>query len=229
MILTLRDGSPIVTRSGDPVAPTYEPAAAALNLISHGDSNARDRGDANYIFELAALILANDGDRAIVTQRGINGISWEWAWNGDVYDGTLIDHAPVAIDPALRTDIPNKLILLGGINGMALGGHSAATEYANFETYITDRIAAGHDPDDINVCTLTPRDGFPYATIAAYNALVVAGAATHGYRVARLDLDPDFGVEGADANPAWYYDGKHYTNATHTKIAGILYDLIFPA
>lgn len=174
------------------------------------------------------LYQNSTGNRAAVAQRGINGISWDYRWPFESYDATLSTDAPTYVDPVQVSGIDNWLIAWAGTNGLALAGNSAASEYADLVEYLGDRISAGWDAGKIVVPTMLPRSGFSETTRGDYNAAIVADATAIGYRVARLDLDPDIGGAGDEANGTYYYDGIHLTDAGQTKVAAILYDVIFP-
>jgi hypothetical protein len=187
-------------------------------LASHGDSISRDQGYSNYLYQLHPLT----GKRADIRPRGTNGISWNYDWPDDPGTDTMITEAPASVDTLITAGITNWLIAFGGTNGIVLGGHDAATEYADFEDYLADRLAAGWVADNIVVCTMLPRTGLDEGVRSDYNTALVSGATTHGYRLARLDLDPDIGAAGHDLNTDWFYDGTHPTVAGHTRIAQII-------
>jgi hypothetical protein len=222
-MIALRNGSPL-----HGIAPRVPPTPADLRVSSHGDSMTRDSGRFNYLYQLRSLILSGQSLNAKVTQRGINGISFDYAWEGEPYEAILIEDAIVSVDLWQNPSIPDWLIVWAGSNGMALGLHSAATEYANFKTYVAARISAGREADKIVVLPMLPRSGFPYGTVQAYNSLLVGDDEELGYRLAPIHEDPYIGAEGAEADPEFYYDGTHIIHAGHAIVGGILYDTMFP-
>ena len=158
----------------------------------------------------------------------ISVASTESRWEGDPFPDTLIEHGP-KIDALRQTSKPHWLIAYAGSNGLGLAGNSAATEYANFKTYIADRIAAGQPANRIVAVPTTARDSIAEPVREAYNAAMVGDDDDLGYRVARSDLDPDIGAAGANADTDWFYDGLHLNNAGHARLAQIIYDTMFPA
>lgn len=224
-MITLRSGA--MVNAGGIIAPRV-PTVADLHIAAHGDSMTRDVGLSNYIYQLKTLVNTETGEHAQLTQRGINGISFNFKWEYEQIDETLLTDAPDTIDTAIEPSIDNWLIVWGGINGMAIGLHSAATEYADFKTYIAARIAAGWDADKIIVVTLTPRSGFTDTTRQTFNASLVGDDGSYGYRLARTDLNANIGDAGDEANTTYFYDGIHLTAAGHAIVAQIIYDTMFP-
>lgn len=197
-------------------------------FASHGDSISRDRGLENYIYQLRTLYQSDTGNRAAVSQRGINGISWDYRWPSEPIDTTLILDAPATVDPVRSDTIPSWLIAWAGTNGMTIAGHTAAQEYADLVTYVQARLVAGWDAEKIVIPTMLPRSGFSETVRGDYNAAIVADAENLGYIVARLDLDDDIGGAGDEANATYFYDGVHLTDAGHARVAAILYAAMFP-
>lgn len=202
---------------------------AALNIVAHGDSiSLTSTVQRTYLPRLAALIQANGVGVASWTRCGINGASWNYAWPSAGYPSTLIEDAVLRVDPARVVSLDNWLICFAGTNGLlsTLGAHSAATEYANFQTYIAARIAAGQDMAKTIACMMLPRTGMSEATRTTYNASLVSGAATYGYKLARLDLNPNIGAAGQNLDLTWFQDGTHPTDAGHAVIAQIIFDVM---
>lgn len=142
-----------------------------------------------------------------VQNKAISGATWTG----------LIPLAAAQVDP-LRTTMTCAtpyLALFAGTNDIYVGGATAAQTYASFVTYLTDRLAAGWIPNQILVFTMLPRDGADDTVRQSYIALQVAGAATYGYRVVRLDLDPNIGCAGCQSNA--YYNG----DLTHPTQMGL--------
>lgn len=135
-------------------------------------------------------------------------------------DGALVDAARTA---------GAKLSIWAGTNGFALAGHSAATEYANFQTYIAARLAGGWAADDITVATMLPRNpDVSSPTRATFNASLVGGQATYGYRLARVDLDSRIGVDSANTDTTYYQGDLIHLNDFGASIAsGIIYAAMF--
>ncbi len=163
---------------------------------------------------------------------GASGNSWNYVWPSSPDQNSLIAEAPSVIDTALPGTAYKTvwLILFAGTNGMnvALGNHSAITEYANFEQYIAARRLAGWNMTHVIVCTMLPRGAGQEATRVAYNALLVQGASRWGYQLARFDLDPTIGQAGQNSNLTYYLDGTHPTNAGQAILANILYLITAP-
>lgn len=226
-MITLRSGVGLTT-SGGAAEVRVQPPADNLLVATHGDSMTRDQGRFNYLFVLQASILSGQSLRAATAQRGINGISYNYRWTGEPYTETMATDAPLVVDPARRTDIPSWLVVFAGTNGMAIGLHSAATEYADFKTYIAARIVAGWSANRIVVATMLPRGGFTDATRQTFNASLVGDDGGYGYRLARLDQNASIGDAGDSADATYFYDTVHPTIAGHSVIAGIIYSAMFP-
>lgn len=203
------------------------PVPADLHIASHGDSITRDSGLTNYIYQLKVLIHTEQAEHAQITQRGINGISYNYRWPSEPIDETMITDAPDSIDANIVGGMDNWLIVFAGTNGMAIGGHSAATEYGHFKTYVAARIAAGWSADNIVVVTMLPRTGFTDSIRQTFNASLVGDDGAYGYRLARTDLNANIGDAGDEANATYFYDGTHLTTAGHAIVAQIIYDAMF--
>lgn len=203
-------------------------ANATLNIVNDGDSiSLTSAATSIYLPQLANLIVANGKGIPYWTRCGINGASWNYAWNGTIYPYTITQDAPLRVDVAQRNGITNWLIPFAGTNGILLAGHSAATEYSDFQTYIAARISAGWTAANIVVCTCLPRTGLNETTRGTYNTDLVNGAVTYGYKLARLDQDPTIGQAGDNLNTTYYSDGTHPTAAGHAIIASIIYAVMF--
>lgn len=210
--------------------PIYGAAMPGSNysIVAHGDSMSLTGAvKKTYLPRLAELLGARC---AQWTRCGINGASWAFAWASAGYAWTLTEDALLRVDSAMGPSVAgaprNVLIVFAGTNGVILGGHSAATEYANFKTYIAARIAAGWRGKDIIVCTMLPRTGLSEPTRTTYNASLVGDDGAYGYKLARLDLNASIGAAGQNLNTTWFLDGTHPTDAGHAVIAQILYDVV---
>jgi lysophospholipase L1-like esterase len=133
---------------------------------------------------------------------------------------TLIQSAPISIDPYLGSVSNPVLIVFGGTNDIWLSGKTAAQTYAGFQTYIETRIAAGWN--NIIVLTMLPRQSSApnEATRQAFNTLLRNGAATYGYTVADIGNDPTIGQAGDQTNTTYYApDQIHLTQAGQLIVA----------
>lgn len=209
------------------INPALPHPTPTLNLVVHGDSMSLTGGVLQiHTPRVAALILAGGVDAAQWTRCGINGASYNYAWPDAGYPYTLIQDAPLRVDPMLSLTLPNWLIVLAGTNGIVLGGHSAATEYADFQAYIAARILAGWPAGQIVVSTMMPRTGLSEVTRGAYNTSVVNGAVTYGYQLARLDLNPNIGAAGQNLDTTYFLDGTHPTDLGQSIVASIEYGVM---
>lgn len=200
---------------------------STYRLLAHGDSITNDLADLaqNYsqVVQLAEQAHATD-----LVERGIGGQSWNYIWPSSTVPATLIDDAVTQIDAKRKAGVRNKLVVFAGTNGITLGGHTATAEAADFDTYINARISAGWDMADVTVVTMLARSGVNESDRAAYNAALVSKAVTYGYKLARVDLDPNIGGSGYPSNPTYCYDGIHPTAAGQAIIASIVDAVSFP-
>ena len=200
-----------------------------LNVVAVGDSISVTSGVLKtYVPRLAEIAKAKRTAWIRTQHFGINGHSWDYAWPFSGYPYTLIEDGPLRVDSARSAKLPNWLIAFAGTNGITIARHDAAYEYGKLQTYVQGRIDAGWDRSQIIVCTMLPRNGVPEAIRADYNARIVNGAMALGYKVARLDLDPHIGTDGASANTDYFADGVHPTDAGHDLIARMIYAVMFP-
>lgn len=205
------------------------PGNATINVIGHGDSiSLTGAVQRTYLPRLVSLMTAA-GEVPRWTRAGINGASWTYAWPTAGYPSTLTEDIALRTTSARVSSPPNRLIAFAGTNGITLAAHSAATEYANFQTYLAAQLAAGFAVSEIYVLTMLPRTGVSEVTRSAYNALLIAGAITSGYNIVRLDLEPNIGAAGQNLNTTWFLDGTHPTDAGHAVIAQKIYDAMYLA
>lgn len=214
-------------RRGVPGGNSQGGGGTPLTIVAHGDSITSTSYPAadptlNYTRVLKTLIETRQGASVTLVQRGLGGASWDYDYSAT---GTLTADAPTQIDPYAGPD--TILILFAGTNGLKLGTHTAAAEYADFEAYLADRLTAGFDAENIIVLTMLPRESFSEVTRTDYNNLLVAGAGTYGYSVVRLDLNTDFGIDGQQHNTTWYPDTIHPTVASNDQMARLCYDALY--
>lgn len=186
-----------------------------------GDSITKGDG----VDEFGPLVAASfAGETVFAPNYGVSGSSWVYDWPSDAHVGTMTADAPT-IGGLLDVPVTNGswMVAFAGTNGIVLKSNSAAQEYADFETWLAATLAEGWEVNRIVVCTMLPRTGVSEATRSAYNAALVAGAATHGYRLARFDLDAEMGGAGDDLNTTYFSDGTHPTTAGHARLAPIVY------
>jgi lysophospholipase L1-like esterase len=159
------------------------------------------------------------------TNQGTSSIGWAYNTSGMRGGATLTSKAAADIDPLLSSDScgsgnPPFLILFAGTNDIYYGSSGAAT-YEVFQTYIASRIAAGWPPSKIVVSTMLPRTGFE-TDRTTYNEGLIAGAATYGNNLARLDVDVNIGCAECNTNPLYYGDAVHPNNTGQQIVANII-------
>jgi hypothetical protein len=196
------------------------------NFVAHGDSMT-NFGTGNYVERFIELVETYRSTEYDITStvRGVNGASWNYAWPSGDPIISLEDDAAAEIDSAINTNKRNILFLFAGSNGITINSNSAATEYAAFESYLSDRIAAGWSMSNIYVLTMLDRVDVTQGTIDDYNALLVAGAATHGYKIVYAGTDER--LRAANRFPEYSMDGVHPTAKGHYVIAQNIYDDFF--
>ncbi len=203
------------------------PPANSINIIGHGDSITKGYlpalgVTAPWFSELVAGITPTSPGVVYSFNRGINGQGFDYVWPSAGVSTNLIDEAADEVDAARITGADNRLVIFAGTNDIVLGSKTGAQAYALSETYIQDRLAAGWVADSVTVCTMLPRDGVETAR-TAYNSALVAGAATYGYRLARLDLNSSIGLAGCNADTTYYLpDAIHPNNAGHAIAKSII-------
>ncbi len=205
------------------------------NIVFHGDSITDTPPPGvtlaqSYPQRFAVATAARQTGRYTVRQRGCSGSSWNFAgstFSPGLSPNKLIDDALVYVDPYAGPN--SQLVLFAGTNGIALAAHSAATEFADFETYLAARLAAGYVAGNISVVTMLPRDAITTAR-TDYNALLVAGAVTYGYKLVRLDLNTDIDGRAGFSDLNYYNADKvHPLASGHDQIAETVYDAVFGA
>lgn len=134
------------------------------------------------------------------------GVDWiSYGFNGEGLD-TMLANLPTNVYPniaRLQND-PNVCLLMAGTNDLA-GGATAATLYANLQSYMTG--TAGQGCLNVGV-TILPRSGVTDGTRTTYNADMIAGFLGGSLAVnaiADVGGDPNMGQSGQYAT-AWYID-----------------------
>ncbi len=181
-------------------------------------------GEAGGATVFVPAVGASLSDDTYIGNFGDAGSSWDYDWSGTPHVGTAITDVPTV---AAVLDIPArtyKMTAFAGTNDFCFRDPAItpAQSYADFETWLGLTLAEGWSVGNIVVVTMLPRTDLNEVTRSTYNALLVAGAATHGYRLARVDLDPTIGVAGANLDTDLYLDGTHPTTAGHAIIASIV-------
>lgn len=160
--------------------------------------------------------MIGDGLAVTASNEATASIGWAWNTSGAKTTPNLISLAATQVDPLLNAPNSPWLILFAGTNDITYGD-TAAQAYASFQTYIAARLAAGWPAARTIVCTMLPRGSAVEAARTPYNASLVSGASTYGYKLARLDLDPNIGQANQNTNPEFY----EQTFAIHPNIAGM--------
>jgi lysophospholipase L1-like esterase len=160
--------------------------------------------------------MVGDGLAVTASNEATASIGWAWNTSGAKTTPNLISLAATQVDPLLNAPNSPWLILFAGTNDITYGD-TAAQAYASFQTYLAARLAAGWPVARIIVCTMLPRGSAVEAARAIYNPLLVSGASTYGYKLVRLDLDPNIGQAGQNTNAEFY----EQTFAIHPNIAGM--------
>jgi lysophospholipase L1-like esterase len=114
------------------------------------------------------------------------------------------------------------LILFAGTNDIFNGGKTGPQTYALFQNFISARLSAGWRPNKIVVVTMLPRSRARENERSAYNAGLVSGAAIYGYKLARVDLDPNIGCSGCETNRTFYVDGVHPNDTGQQVLANVI-------
>lgn len=208
---------------------------AATHLIAAiGDSITNETPNINcYPAVLQRLLFSEQGIESKLWRRGMNGHSWNYAWPSSGLTNTINQEAAAVLPGLLAlpqyAGLTKILIAFAGTNGIALAGHSAATEYSNFQTFIAARLSAGWTAGNIYVCTMLPRGGSVESARGTYNTSLVSGAATYHYIPVRFDQITDMGGAGDNANTDFYKaDQIHPNTAGQAALAQKLYDTMYP-
>ena len=199
-------------------------AASSSTFVAHGDSitygYTLNSPVLTYVSQLCDLQISTHDTPTAYECYGSSSAGFFTPGDGTVDTLTLIQSAPISIDPYLGSVSNPVLIVFGGTNDIWLSGKTAAQTYAGFQTYIETRIAAGWN--NIIVLTMLPRQsGAPNeATRQAFNTLLRNGAATYGYTVADIGNDPTIGQAGDQTNTTYYAsDQIHLTQAGQLIVA----------
>jgi lysophospholipase L1-like esterase len=183
-----------------------------MNLVAVGDSITAGVGATTAYPALIASSL-----RSQAFNQGVSGAGWP----------ILAAQAAKEVDPRLsRTDrafcTDPDLVLFAGTNDIFNEEKTSAQTYALFQTYLSARLVAGWKPNKIVVVTMLPRSKSKENDRSAYNNNLVSGAATYGYMLARVDLDPNIGCSGCEANMSFYVDGVHPNNTGQEMLANLI-------
>jgi lysophospholipase L1-like esterase len=184
--------------------------AAGVGLVFIGDSLTSGTGISaiNEDYPSQLMVLLGDGYNKL--NIAIPGVGFSTF----APDGTNVD------DTISTRMTRNICIFWGGSNDID-SGVAATTVYANLETYVAARKAAGFD--DVIVLTALDRAQYDAAQriqYAAYNTLIRDGAATGGYTVA--DVDGDERLQDYTDTTYFNADQVHLIAAGYAVVAGIV-------
>lgn len=181
-----------------------------LNFDAVGDSITDASTGGTWPAAIAAA-LSSTGTNDGVSSRG---------WNYGAGSSTLIELGPT-VDGHLASLSSGcsspTLFLFAGTNDIALNASTGAQTYGFFQTYIAARIASGWNATRMVVVTMLPRNSTD-TNRASYNTALIGGAVTYGYRLSRLDLDPNIGCTGCNLNTTYYTGDQIHPNATGQQI-----------
>lgn len=201
---------------------------ATIRIVAHGDSQTWSTIATQVVVTVVASVLSGKGITADYRCVGIGGAGYGYAYPSEPQPQTLVQDAPAWVDRYLSGTLTNYLIAWGGTNDIHLNSSSGATTYAAFQTYIADRLAAGWPAANICVCTMLPRQNTKETQRGDYNTLLVAGASTYGYKLARFDQDATMGAAGSELNGTYYADQIHPTTAGNLILSNLVYAALFP-
>lgn len=210
------------------ILPASDWGGPVVNFVMTGDSLAQGFGDQEGVAQrLADLIRTNKGEVSW-TKAGIPGATWNYTPSSPglaFYPYTLIQDAPIRVDPERVTDIPSWLIAWAGTNGSAIYHRTAAQECADAKTWADSRVATGWLASSILLEAMLPRTGVDDVTFRTpYNTCL----RTLGYTVVPLDLDPTIGATGRNLDPTCFPDGVHPSDSCAQIAAQITYSTIYP-
>lgn len=220
--ITLSSGAALSKSSRKVTSSTY-------NLISCGDSISIFTGTVTkpYIKKASELLLSNRSITATYKPFGLSGYSWNYTYSvGPWPQQTLTTLLSSQVLSELDSSMTNIVVGFAGTNGMwaSLGNHSAATEFADFQTWRAAVLAKGLPPANLIVVTCLPRqDDSAFDTKrATYNASLISDAATYGYKIANAGADASIGVNGAEDDTTYYQSDKIHLNDAGQSVLGTL-------
>lgn len=150
-----------------------------------------------------------------------NAYGWRFNASGGTSD-SIITHAASDVDIYVNVSPQPFLILAAGVNDI-FWGDTGTQAYASFLTYYNARLAAGWAPSHIIAVTITPAAQRTPQNRALYNNALINGALLHGYSLARIDLDPFLGPDGANLNTTYYNaDATHPNDFGQNKYALVI-------
>jgi lysophospholipase L1-like esterase len=151
---------------------------------------------------------------------GLSGAGWLHDSSGTLGGSTITARAAAEVDVHVA-EIPQPFVILfAGTNDIYWGSTASQTLNA-FEAYVQARLAAGWLARHLVVNTMISRGGIASADRAFYNTGMAALQPVYRYYIARLDLDPRIGPDGAYADTIYFGDGTHPTTAGQRVIADL--------
>lgn len=214
-----------------------ESPAIGCNLVFHGDSITFGTG---VLTNFVQYLIANEQPLVPAPYQlnpinyGIGGQGFHYVYDTNINPNNLCVDATNRVDPQLIPGKTNVLVTFAGTNDIwpQLGNSTAAQTYGYFTNgYAPQRVAAGWttSPNKWVVVCMLPRQNLDDTIRQSYNALLVSGASTYGYAIARSDLDAFVGCSGCQSNLTYFQsDFIHPTSAGDLIISQLLKSLIFP-
>ncbi len=152
--VTDNSGNPVTTAAGSTVNLNNRILQrSTYNIVCDGDSitvagpfgAGGTQWIPGYCGDVAFSLSQTRAITVTYNSFGMDGYSWNYSYSaGDWPPGyTINSTAPTVVDSQAVSGMTNVLIGFAGTNGIFLGSNSAATEYADFQTWFNARTAAG--------------------------------------------------------------------------------------
>ena len=198
-----------------------------FNIVAVGDSITMGFAGTNPF-----PINISNGLGTTSSNQGVGGAGWfKTATDGSA---NLTDRAHSTVDPLLGSVACTSpfasapiLVLYAGLNDICDGFQTGAQDFALLQSYINARIAAGWSAAQMVVVTMISNGRCPANSLTAeqtaYDSAIVSNAATIGYSVARVDLDPNMGCLSCSSNTSFFSgDNTHPNNAGYQILANLI-------
>ncbi len=232
--VTDNSGNPVTTATGSTVNLNNRVLQrSTYNIVCDGDSItiAGPFGNAGWVPGYCGDVAFSLSQARAITvtyaSLGMSGYSWAYSYTGAPGNWppgyTMISTASTVVDSQIVAGMTNVLVGFAGTNGVFLGGNSAATEYAAFQTWFNARTAAGWAANHIIVVTMLPRQdsaGFD-TTRATYNADLKSFCMSNGCLIADAGGDATIGCNGCEDNTNCYLSDKIHLNGVGFTCGGI--------
>jgi lysophospholipase L1-like esterase len=210
-------------KTGGVLLPSYEQRFGLMQYLSPKARTLQVICDGNSLTQGQGASVAGVTSYPGVLRAALGGLGYS---TRDVHDSghggdtteTLLSEFPTGIAPFFDPVFARSIVVMFEVRNSSVAGKTAAQILASYQSYGAAARAAGFR---FIAGTAPPTDGdaVGHGVAGAANALIRANWPSFADGLVDLELVPQFTPAGDIANPTYYSDGVHMTDAGYALIA----------